>query len=106
MSLIRLADWPDSMIYTGMRLRFPAILPYEDWVEFMLVVIPDQENALLVDTGYKAGRIPQVLPPDAGPTGAVSCKWLMENWTKWVFPSTPPEQVWIVPAADPPSAAQ
>lgn len=66
-----LTDWSEAQIYSGMVLRFPAIAPYEAWVDFMLVVLPSQVNALLVTTGYKAGLIPQVLPPEAGPTGAV-----------------------------------
>ena len=53
----------------------------------MLVVLPSQQNALLVATGYKAGLVPQVLPPEAGPTGALDRDWLIANWTKWVFPT-------------------
>jgi hypothetical protein len=91
-----LTDWPEARIYSGMVLRFPAIAPYEDWVDFMLVVLPSQVNALLVTTGYKAGLIPQILPPEAGPTGALDRDWLLANWSKWVFPSTPVDRVYVV----------
>lgn len=90
-----LIDWPEALIYAGMVLRFPASAPYEDWVDFMLVVLPPQENALLVTTGYKAGLVPQVLPSEAGPVGAVSRAWLVANWSEWIFPSTPVEDVFV-----------
>jgi hypothetical protein len=92
---IALTDWPEAQIYSGTVLRFPAIAPYEDWVDFMLVVLPTQENALLVATGYKAGLVPQVLPPEAGPTGALDRDWLIANWSKWVFPPTPAQRVLV-----------
>ena len=88
------------MIYSGMAFRFPAIMPYENWVDFILVVLPTQTNALLVLTGHKAGLVAQVLPPEAGPTGAIGRDWLLENWSKWVFPATPVERVWVLPNAD------
>lgn len=91
-----LSDWPEPRLYSGTVLRFPAIAPYEDWVDFMIVVLPSQENALLVATGYKAGLIPQVLPPEAGPTGVVDRDWLIANWTKWVFPPTRAERVLVL----------
>lgn len=93
-----LAHRREPMIYSGMVLRFPAILPYEDWVDFMLIVLPNQSNALLVATGYKAGLVAQVLPTEAGPTGAIRCDWLIENWSKWVFPPTSVEQVYVLQA--------
>ena len=96
MSTTALVDWPEAMVYSGMVLRFPAIYPYEEWVDFMLVVLPSQTNALLVTTGYKAGLVPQVLPPEAGPTGAVSREWLLANWTKWIFSATPVQEVYVM----------
>lgn len=96
MSATALTDWPDLKLYSGTVLRFPAVTPYEDWVDFMLVVLPSQTNALLVTTGYKAGLIPQQLPPEAGPTGAVSRDWLVQNWSKWVFPPTPVTKVMVI----------
>lgn len=99
MSAILLAEWPKAMIYSGTVLRFPAISPYEAWVDFMLVVLPAQDNALVVQTGYKAGLVAQVLPQEAGPTGAIGRDWLLDNWQTWVFPATPAQQVWVMPAA-------
>lgn len=84
------------MLYSGTVFRFPAVAPYEDWVDFMLVVLPAQTNALLVTTGYKAGLIPQQLPPEAGPTGAVGRDWLVANWNKWIFPPTPVHKVTVI----------
>lgn len=79
-----------------MVLRFPAIAPYEEWVDFMLVVLPTQVNAFLVTTGHKAGLVPQVLPPDAGPVGAVDRDWLLANWAEWVFPPTAVDRVYVL----------
>jgi len=84
------------MLYSGTVFRFPAVAPYEDWVDFMLVVLPAQTNALLVTTGYKAGLIPQQLPLEAGPSGAVSRDWLVANWSKWIFPPTPVHKVMVI----------
>lgn len=100
-----LSSWPDPMIYSGMVLRFPAVAPYEEWVDFMLVVLPGQDNALLVTTGYKAGLIPQVLPSGAGPTGAVSRDWLIANWASWVFPQTSVDKVLVLSGYEIPTAA-
>lgn len=96
MSATALIDWPDSMLYSGTVFRFPAVAPYEDWVDFMLVVLPAQTNALLVTTGYKAGLIPQQLPLESGPSGAVSRDWLVANWSKWIFPPTPVHKVMVI----------
>lgn len=93
---MKLVDWPEPRLYRGTILRFPAALPYEDWVDFMLVVLPEQENALLVASGYKAGLIPQVLPAEAGPAGAVHRDWLIANWAQWVWPATPVEAVLVL----------
>lgn len=99
MKAIRLTEWSEPSLYSGTVFRFPAILPYEDWVDFMLVVLPAQENALVVQTGYKAGLVAQVLPAQAGSTGAVARDWLVKNWTTWIFPATSVDQVWVLPAA-------
>lgn len=86
---------PQATLYSGTVFRFPAGMPYEDWVDFMLVVLPQQENALLVTTGYKAGLIPPVLPPEAGPVGGLSRDWLLANWREWVFTATRVEDVLV-----------
>ena len=87
----------DRPLPPGTVLRFPAAWPYEDMVDFLVVSFPDG-CGLVVATGYKAGLIVVILPPQAMPDGqiALSTTWLAKHWTEWVWPPGDPTLVQVL----------
>ena len=89
---------PKGVIWRGAVFRCKAKWPYEGIVDFMLVHTHDAESefAMLVATGMKSGIVFQILPPECRADGnriAVAAGWLQENWTTWIYPDCPPEDV-------------
>ena len=75
-----------------------AEYPYENKVEFMVREDADSPSgfSLIVISGCKAGltlvRLPQEsFMPDLG----IGKEWLVNNWTKWIYPECPVEEVEI-----------
>jgi len=95
---MRLSQMRRPHLGRGTVFRFPAGYPYEDTVAFMLVQLPDLSPALLVLTGYHAGRIPQVLPAACLTESQyeISVPWLRANWQVWIWPGCTPAQVEII----------
>jgi hypothetical protein len=92
----------------GAIFRARAEWPYEKFVDFMLVDMPDDgtRHALVVASGRKAGLILVRLPLESGsPNGnTLSQTWLIENWDKWVYPQCAVQDVHFLPhyeAGDP-----
>jgi hypothetical protein len=88
----------------GDILRCRATWPYESSVDFMVIERPPEDGrsyALLVVSGYKAGRILQVLPAESIPVAndgfAVSWEWLSKNWTSWGYAECPWDEVELLP---------
>lgn len=97
----------------GAILRVSAEWPYEKFVDFMLIDLPDDgtRHALVVSSGMKAGLILVRLPLESGsPTSnTLSITWLIENWDKWVYPQCPIQDVHFLPryeAGDPAKISQ
>ncbi|GIZ52339.1 hypothetical protein NCCP691_23530 [Noviherbaspirillum aridicola] len=87
----------EDAIAQGTIFRFPAKWPYEEMVDLMLLNLPEEgtEHSLVVTSGLKAGRLLVRLPLEAELQGpiAVSRKWLIENWAKWIYPDCEAEEV-------------
>ncbi|MDR9835623.1 Imm45 family immunity protein [Herbaspirillum huttiense] len=88
-------------ISNGAIFRAEAEWPYEEKVDFMLVDLPVAERnyAILVATGLKAGLVLVRLPEDASYEHGrgISRQWLVQNWSKWIYPECPVEKVMYLP---------
>jgi hypothetical protein len=82
----------ESSIFRGTLLKFPASYPFESEVVMMLceLRIGDRQYGLVTITGYNAGINPFVAFPNEcmldDKSIAFSRDWLIQNWTKWVWP--------------------
>lgn len=86
----KLVDLNIELIERGSILRMPASKPYEDFVDFMLIVNHKSPSgiSIVVASGYKAGLI-VVNPPEeaSGAMEGLLTSWLKLNWNKWVYES-------------------
>lgn len=100
MNWVKLHDYPNEFISRGAIFRFPAKYPYEEMVDLILFQPSSDESGMgfLVNSGYKAGLIAQILPKESGRTGYTDCvvtAWLKENWNHWVYPECSMKDVWV-----------
>ena len=103
----RLVDLPDDhMLFRGTLLRCAGQYPYEKLVDFLAVRLPDADCGLtlVVASGYKSGLILVRLPLEsesghAGYADYINTGWLKANWTKWVYPECPIDQIHVAPGA-------
>lgn len=97
MRLKRLIEIKDDSISRGSVFRVPAQWPYESWVDFMVVSLPDRDSqhALIVSSGHKAGLLLVRLPleGESSKGSALSTKWVIANWKKWIYPECAVEDV-------------
>ncbi|WP_074900766.1 Imm45 family immunity protein [Pseudomonas simiae] len=102
----RLIDYTISDLPRGAVLRFPATWPYEDFVDALLVSLPDDNtgHTLVIATGHKAGLVLIHLPKECEcqQSRSVSKQWLIDNWSKWVYPECRAEDVYILEHYAPP----
>jgi len=88
--------------FSGTVFRTKAKYPYEDQVDFMLFSDADSDSglSLLVSSGYKAGtvllRLPQEARFEEQNKLAISAKWLLNNWKRWVYDSDTAEVKWTL----------
>lgn len=84
----------------GMVLRLPGAYPHEEYVDLMLVALPDSDRrfGLLVATGHKAGLILVKLPPEAelASTAGISRNWLVDNWHQWIYETCCADEVYLI----------
>ena len=98
----RLINWQDDRLWRGTVFRLLVTdYPYETPVDFMLIESLSSLSgfALIVATGYKAGRIVQHLPRAAQSrrkAGGISRAWIVKNWKRRIYPPCPIEQVRII----------
>ncbi|WP_376784898.1 Imm45 family immunity protein [Stutzerimonas nitrititolerans] len=82
--------------WRGVVFRFPAKHPFEDIVDFMIIEERESPTAfkLICSFGYHSGQTELVFPAEAKhECGGVSVAWLVENWTKWIYPGCGVESV-------------
>jgi hypothetical protein len=97
----RLLDWEPVALFRGTVFRCTAAWPYENIVDFMLVELPNSPSGLsvIVVTGYKAGSVLVHLPAvarSAENVRALSTSWVLENWSRWIYPDCPAEMVQVI----------
>lgn len=95
----KLIDFQEKTLHIGTVFRLPGVsYPYEYIVDFMLIDL-DGELQLCVSSGYKTGAVRQVLPKEAYAEQqyAISTKWMIENWNKWIYLECKAEEVFILP---------
>ncbi|MBC7533023.1 MAG: hypothetical protein H7318_15725 [Oligoflexus sp.] len=71
----------------GAIFRVPASYPYEEYVDFMLIVNIDSPcgMSVLVASGFKSGLIHVNPPAEAkGGNQSLSTEWLKKNWSHWI----------------------
>lgn len=106
--MMKLIDYQSDSLSRGVVLRFPATWPYEDLVDALLISLPngDTEYTLVVATGHKAGLVLIHLPKESGhqQSRSISKQWLINNWSKWIYPECRVEDVYILEHYSPPSS--
>ena len=83
-----------------MILRLPGAYPHEEYVDLILVELPDGDRrfGLLVTTGHKAGLVLVKLPQEAELAGAsgINRNWLVDNWHQWIYETCRAEKVYLI----------
>jgi hypothetical protein len=103
MDWIKLYDCADKAFFAGTIFRFPAGVPYEAIVDYMLMLDNSAEKTelkLVVTTGRKAGfvNIACKFPDNSYLAGALAIKsdWLSANWREWIYPDTDLTQIFVM----------
>lgn len=98
---IKLVDCEETEFWRGMLLCFSASYPFEDKVVMMLSQhrMGEEPFDLVTITGHKSGINPYVVFPKESQISsdklALSKEWLIQNWTKWVWPDGDVNDVWV-----------
>lgn len=94
---MKLVDYKNKSIKRGTVFRLPAVWPYEEWVDFMVIDL-FETHGLVVSSGHKAGLILISLPIESASTEgrALSTEWVITNWAKWIYPECHVEDVHIL----------
>ena len=94
---MKLIDYKNKSIKRGTVFRLPAVWPYEEWVDFMVIDL-FETHGLVVSSGHKAGLILISLPIESASTEgrALSTEWVITNWAKWIYPDCQVENVHIL----------
>lgn len=94
---MKLVDYKNKSIKRGTVFRLPAVWPYEEWVDFMVIDL-FETHGLVVSSGHKAGLILISLPIESASIEgrALSTEWVVNNWSKWIYPECNVEDVHIL----------
>ncbi|AOE39650.1 MULTISPECIES: Imm45 family immunity protein [Pantoea] len=94
---MKLVNYKNKSIKRGAVFRLPAVWPYEEWVDFMVIDL-FETHGLVVSSGHKAGLILISLPIESASTEgrALSTEWVITNWAKWIYPECNVEDVHIL----------
>lgn len=94
---MKLIDYKNKSIKRGTIFRLPAVWPYEEWVDFMVIDL-FETHGLVVSSGHKAGLILISLPIESASIEgrALSTEWVITNWAKWIYPECNVEDVYIL----------
>ncbi len=101
MNWTKLIDCELETLARGAVMRFPAQLPYEAIVDFLVFDPQSSERGLglMVCSGYKAGLINVILPPESAGekgSGVLLTSWVIENWQHWIYPECDVAEVYIL----------
>lgn len=94
---MKLVDYKNKSIKRGTIFRLPAVWPYEEWVDFMVIDLYET-HGLVVSSGHKAGLILISLPVESASIEgrALSTEWVITNWAKWIYPECNVEDVYML----------
>ncbi|WBV22405.1 MULTISPECIES: Imm45 family immunity protein [Pantoea] len=94
---MKLINYKNKSIKRGTVFRLPAVWPYEEWVDFMVIDL-FETHGLVVSSGHKAGLILISLPIESASVEgrALSTEWIITNWAKWIYPECNIEDVHIL----------
>ena len=97
---ILLKDHTDDSLWRGAVFRMPAMYPFEEIVDFMLIndVASESGFSLICATGYKAGLHEGALPKEAlalGQVHAIDRNWLLKNWLSHIYPDTEVSKIYV-----------
>lgn len=94
---MKLIDYKNKSIKRGTIFRLPAVWPYEEWVDFMVIDL-FETHGLVASSGHKAGLILISLPIESASIEgrALSTEWVITNWAKWIYPECNVEDVYIL----------
>ena len=96
MKIYPLSELKVENLGRGWVFRFRSTDPNEELVDLLVRENSDSPSGftLMTMSGYHAGLDLVNLPADSGSllTG-LSKRWLIQNWTKWVNPHIPIEEV-------------
>jgi len=71
----------------GTLIRFPSSYPFENEVIMMVSEAPNGNGLCLITvTGYKAGINCYQKFPESEVNSEIGADWLIQNWSKWVWP--------------------
>ena len=80
----------EENFWSGTVFQLPGLPAYEDLVELMIADSPSSTFGivLIITTGHKAGAVLLDPPIEAKSDSgiALSKKWLLKNWDKWIMP--------------------
>ncbi|EKO3629269.1 Imm45 family immunity protein [Vibrio metschnikovii] len=97
---MKLVEYRSDSVSRGTVFRFPAMWPYENYLDLLVVSMPDDDSeyGLVISTGHKAGLILVRLPKESehGDKRAIKTKWLLDNWSKWIYPECDVDNVFIL----------
>lgn len=86
-----------TSVSRGSVFRVRGKSPYEQVVDFMVYDPHDSNRGLgiVVVSGYKAGLPLVIFPVESydSSSGSLDRDWLINNWSKWVYPECPVEFV-------------
>ena len=95
----KLIDIGQETLERGAVFRTPAVWPYEEYVDFMVMEDPASESgfSLWVVSGYKSGLRLVCLPVEskAKVESGLEVAWLLENWKIWIYPESSPDEVLV-----------
>ena len=106
MACAKLVEYAGELISRGYIFRLPASWPYESVVDFMVVDLPDEKfgHSLVVASGNKSGLMLIQLPIESrAPGHGISTRWLIDNWSKWVYPECDVNDVFLYERSAAPS---
>ncbi|MDC9591021.1 Imm45 family immunity protein [Xenorhabdus sp. XENO-10] len=107
--MVKLIDYEQDGIGRGCVFRFPAVWPYEEFVDLLVINFPnpdkDTMHALVISTGHKAGSLLVELPKESELTNSVGLKkeWIISNWAEWIYPECDVNDVYIIRRYSPPT---
>ncbi|EMD1718954.1 hypothetical protein WKS79_000463 [Providencia stuartii] len=97
---MKLVEYVPDSISRGCVFRFPAVWPYEQFVDLLVVNIHDDhsQHALVVSTGHKAGLLLVQLPKESECIDKIALRkeWVISNWDKWIYPECSVNDVYIM----------